>query len=703
MDGFRDLDDASFDVALRGYDRQQVDEHLASLQAELKRLRERVAQPGEIPGDGSYSDEVRVELETVSAEVEAIVSAARDAAEGLRRRAATEATRWRDEADSDARRWRSEAEEESVRVRSEAEEASARLTSEAQAEVDKKRSDADTYASRVRGEADVYSQHTREAAEAESTQVREEADVYSQHIREAAEAESIQVREEARTDAATWRGEAEAETRALREEADSHTTDLRESAVADSERMRAESEAAALEVRTAAEAYSATLRDSANQDTSNRLIAATEAAENLRASVWDEATAILDQVSREVAMVREKAENDSLALIAEGERQSHRLVSQARQASEENRRSARIDAERLVGDAQAQHDEIIQTANRAAQAAQERAQALEQRREELMSQLEKAQEAMRTLESELDTKRENLRDRDVPVDLTTVRVVSPPEPKEQNGVKVVKPVTEPQPVSAEEIMDEVRSLREQRQHVAGDETIEEAEPVAEPVATVEAVDVVPVEVGDDIDSLFANLRAEETPAQPDPGLPAGADPDQIRERLLLPIQNRALRHVKRQLTELQNLALEQLRVTKDKWDPEVEVLVGALAGPVTELALESVRAGYRGASELGVPDVTPPQLTADDVESPATELATVLTGEVQSALDAARKAGDSSRKISATVSKIFRGWRNDDAERRLREASGAAYDDGMKAALALAGYADADWALGDRSAASRAS
>ncbi|MEE9534754.1 MAG: DivIVA domain-containing protein [Acidimicrobiia bacterium] len=683
MDGFRDLDDASFDTALRGYDRQQVDEHLASLQAELERLRERVAQPGEIPGDGSYSDEVRVELETVSGEVEAIVSAARDAAEGLRRRAATEATRWRDEADSDARRWRSEAEEESARVRSEAEEASARLTVEAQAEADKKRGDADTYASRVREEADVYSQHTRETAEAESTQVREEA----------------------RTDAATWRGEAEAETRALREEADSHTTELRESAEADSERMRAESEAAALEARTAAEAYSAALRDSANQDTSNRLIAATEAAENLRASVWDEATAILDQVSREVAMVRERAENDSLALIAEGARQSHRLVSQARQVSEENRRSARIDAERLVGDAQAQHDEIIETANRAAQAAQERAQALEQRRTELMDQLEKAQEAMRSLESELDTKRENLRERDVPVDLSTVRVVSAPEPKEQNGVKVVKPVTESQPVSAEEIMDEVRSLREQRQHVAGDETIEEAEPVAEPVETVEAIDVVPVEVGDDIDSLFANLRAEETPAQPlpDASLPDGADPDQIRERLLLPIQNRALRHVKRQLTELQNLALEQLRVTKDKWDPEVEVLTGALAGPVTELALESVRAGYRGASELGIPDVTPPQLTAEDVESPAAELATVLTGEVQSALDAARKAGDSSRKISATVSKIFRGWRNDDAERRLREASSAAYDDGMKAALALAGYADADWALGDRSAASRAS
>ena len=688
MDSFRDLDDASFDAALRGYDRQQVDEHLASLQAELSRLRERVAQPGEIPGDGSYSDEVRIELETVSGEVEAIVSAAREAAEGLRRRAASEATRWRDEADSDAHRWRSEAEEESARVRSEAEELSARLVSEAQSEADKKRSDADAYSGRVREEADAYSHQTREVAEAESTQARDEA----------------------RTDAATWRGEAEAEARALREEADSYATDLRESATADSERMRAQSEATALEVRTAAEAYSATLRDSADQDTSNRLIAATGAAENLRASVWDEATAILEQVSREVAVVRERAENDSLALIAEGERRSHRLVSQARQASEENRRSARIDAERLVGDAQAQHDEIIEAANRAAQAAQERAQALEQRREELMGQLEKAQEAMRTLESELETKRENLRDRDVPVDLSTVRVVSPPEPKEQDGVRVVKPpepIAEPQPVSAEEIMDEVRSLREQRQHVAEDEIPEEDETVetAETVEAVEAVDVVPVETGDDIDSLFANLRAEETPAEavPEVGPPAGADPDQIRERLLLPAQNRALRHVKRQLTELQNLALEQLRLTNDKWDPAADVLEGALSGPVTELTLESVHAGYQGASELGIPDVAPPKLTAEDVEPPTAELATSLASEVQSALDVARKAGDSSRKISATVSKIFRRWRNDDAERRLREASSAAYDDGMKAALALAGYTDADWALGDRSAASRAS
>ncbi len=684
MDGFRDLDDASFDIARRGYDRQQVEEHLAALRAELARLRARVAEPGEIPGDGSFPDEVQRQLETVSGEVEEIVSAAREAAEGLRRRAAAEATRWREEAEADAHRWRSEAEEESARVRSEAEELANRLAAEAQTGAEKKRKDADAYSARMREEADAYSSQTREVAEAESAQARDEA----------------------RTDAATWRGEAEAEARTLREEAESYAADLRAGAAAEAERAREEAEAAALETRTAAEAYSTALRESADQETSGRLVAATEAAESLRASVWDEATTILNQAVGEVAGVRERAENDSLALIAEGERQSHRLVSQARQAAEENRRSARIEAERLVGDAQAQHDEIIEAANRAAQAAQERAQALEQRREELMGQLEKAQEAMRSLEAEFEVKRETLREREVPVDLSTVRVVTPPDDAERDGVRVIPPpaaAPEPKPVSAEEIMDEVRNLREQRiaetMEEASERAGEELEVEEQPVEAVEVV-AVAEEAGDDIDSLFANLRADESgEPEPEVGPPAGADPDQIRERLLLPVQNRALRHVKRQLTELQNLALEQLRVTRDKWNPDAEVLAAALAGPVTELTLESVLAGYQGARELGIPDVEPPALAGDDVEAPTMDLAEALEGEVQSALDVVRKAGESSRKISATVSKIFRGWRNDDAERRLREASCSAYDEGMKAALASAGYTDADWALGERAAA----
>jgi len=226
-----------------------------------------------------------------------------------------------------------------------------------------------------------------------------------------------------------------------------------------------------------------------------------------------------------------------LAIIAEAERQSHRLVSQARQSSEEQRRAARIEADRLVGDAQEQHDEIIEAANRAAAAAQERAQALERRREELMGQLEKAQKSMRAMEEELETRRETLRDREVPADSSTVKVVPQSESEELAGVRVIPsatPAPAAVPVSAEEIMDEVRSLREQREQ-AGTDTEATSTPLeAEPVAPAAAV-----ASGNDIDALFANLRhvddADPAPsnmAPPQP--PADVDPDQMRERLLLP-------------------------------------------------------------------------------------------------------------------------------------------------------------------------
>ena len=50
-----------------------------------------------------------------------------------------------------------------------------------------------------------------------------------------------------------------------------------------------------------------------------------------------------------------------------------------------------------------------------------------------------------------------------------------------------------------------------------------------------------------------------------------ADPFALRERLLLPAQNRALRTVKRHLVEAQNRALEDLRLT-DGWEPDASIV-----------------------------------------------------------------------------------------------------------------------------------
>lgn len=707
MDDFRDLSEVEFEIARRGYDREQVDAHLAELRAELTRLK-KLAEAGAELDDGSYPEPVQAELDRVSAEVETVIASAREAAEGLRTRAAAEASRWREEADADARRWRSEAEEESTTLRDQAAADAERTRAEAQSAADKERADAAAFASRTREEADAYAQQTRQAAESEATQLSEEADAYAAktradadeaaaEVREQADAHAHRVRTSADGYAAETRAAADTDAAAVRQEADAYAEEVRRTALEESERRTAEAATAAEEARTAAQEYASALRESADTETARQRADARDAAETARASVWEQSTAILENVAREVGEVRQQAETEALAIIADGERQSHRMVTQARQASEEQRRAARIEAERLVGDAQAQHDEIIETANRAAAAAQERAQALERRRAELMGQLEKTQEAMRTLEEELETRRGSLRDRDLPADTSTVKIVTPPEPEELAGVRVIPSAgrTPAPPVSAEEIMDDVRSLREQRSHdYDGEPVLEEPEAQAS---------------GSELDSLFATLREvkdtdEEPKATPRPRRPEPAvDPDELRERLLLPLQNRAHRTIKRQLTEQQNVALEQLRVAGADWQPAGEDHGAAFADAIEELVVESARAGFLAARELGVRSDEPPALEAGDVDIPTGAFVADLVAAVTEALEASRAAGETSRKTSGAVSKVYRAWRTDRAELRLREMSDVAYADALRVALREEGIEDTEWALGEWAAARHAS
>ncbi|MDH3606831.1 MAG: DivIVA domain-containing protein [Acidimicrobiia bacterium] len=714
MNDFRDFEGTEFEIVRRGYDRGAVDSYLSELRAELARLQQ---EPGDVPGDGSYPEPVQAELDRVATEVEAIIGSARQAAEGLRTRAAAEASRWREEASSDARRWRSEAEEASTRLRSDAEAATERLLAEAQEESTKRRTEADAYVARVREEADAYAHQTRQVAESEAAQLTDEADAYSQQARTAADAYASQTREaadtesagaraEAREDAAGWRNEAETEATRLRAEADVYAREVRTAASSEAEQLSAEAQAAADATQTAAENYASTLRSSSEAEASRQVSEAQAAAEIARASVWDESTAILEAVAREIQEVRERGESEALAVIAEAEQQSHRLVSQARQSTEEQRRAARIEAERLVGDAQAQHDEIIELANRAAASAQERAQALERRREELMGQLEKAQQAMRTMEEELETRRETLRDRDVVADSSTVKIVPQAEPEERAGVRIIPPagaqVVAPAlpktPVSAEEIMDEVRALREERESAR-------VEPAPSGAVEVEPVAVAseagePAPPGGDIDALFANLRGG---AQPTEKRAPAVDPDDLRERMLLPLQNRAHRLIKKELTEQQNLTLEQLRVAGEDWMPDAAEHSEAFAPAIAELVLESARSGYLAAMELGIRADSPPDIVTDNADTQVAGFASDLTDAVAHVLDASRSAGETSRKTSAAASRVYREWRTDGAELRLREISDVAYADALRTALRLEGIEDTDWALGDWAAARHAS
>ena len=245
--------------------------------------------------------------------------------------------------------------------------------------------------------------------------------------------------------------------------------------------------------------------------------------------------------------------------------------------------------------------------------------------------------------------------------------------------------------------------------VAGQEPVEE-EPVEEEAVADEPVPPAsePLEEGDlvapepstaasngtdDVFDLFRRLREPSAPAEqesvdepvsteeepepqgrPEPSLPQGVDPFETRERLLLPITNAALRAVKRALTETQNEALEQIRVSGGQWAPDPEALEAAVAEELETLGDQASQAGVEAAVEMGVIGVVALEPTPPPPEKVGVELAEALVAALES-------AGAGSRERQAAASRVFRGWRTDEAERRIRAYALASYHHALRHAL----------------------
>ena len=112
---------------------------------------------------------------------------------------------------------------------------------------------------------------------------------------------------------------------------------------------------------------------------------------------------------------------------------------------------------------------------------------------------------------------------------------------------------------------------------------------------------------------------------------------------LIPVQNAALRSIKRLLVDLQNDALEHLRTDK-RWVPDA-AFTDRFGEPFEELAAAIDADGDDGGA--------------------AAAFAASLFDAVLQAVVAAREAGSGDRAIAAATSKVFRTWRSDEAERRV--------------------------------------
>lgn len=464
-------------------------------------------------------------------------------------------------------------------------------------------------------------------------------------------------------------------------------------------------------------------------------------AEAMRRDAWVTGTELLEQAQETAEGMRAGAERDVLTVMGEAEREAHRLTSSARREAEDLVRNANMEAEKVVADAATRRDEIIDGANRQAAAAQERTRALENRRDELLEELENVRSTLTRLEGSLEERREAL-------DLSrepdpSVRVVHPPAEAKQDWevgetVRVVRPedrpTHDPDAEMADEMSDQVARiqdpgtevdprLRAKRELAAEpdpepvprtpDVEIEkESGPAPEPRADVDpeagsaSEETSPAEASseaasedapeDELEALFASLRGGGDTAAPSgreatvepvetpeeggdvPVQEQAGDSDEggtdwiaVRDSRLLPITNRALRGVKKAITEVQNVALDSLR-TDDEWVPEEKTIAEALHAELVAVWSESFAVGHSVAEEMEGEKLKRPKTPSSTVED---EFASDLVAAVVSALG---DAGDGPRERQSAASRVFRVWRSDEAERRIRDIALRAYELGVE-------------------------
>jgi len=470
-------------------------------------------------------------------------------------------------------------------------------------------------------------------------------------------------------------------------------------------------------------------------------------AEAMRRDAWVTGSDLIEQTTASAEAMRAAAERDVLTIMGEAERDAHRLTSGARRDAEDLVRNANMEAEKINSDATKRRDEIIDGANRQAATAQERARALEQRRDELLVELENVRATLTRLEDSLEERREALDLTRITPDDTSVRIVHPPAEAKQDWelgetVRVVpkepREPFEPDPDIADEVSGQVARIQDPGggtdwpatpPAVEPDLVVESPQPAPEsvpaaspsPAPTEQAVpdadddepgpeEVAPVqppagESADDVEALFASLRhggeaSAESPPEPDRATPDTNDPGElpeserpvepagpegtngtdwiaVRDSRLLPITNRALRGVKKAMTEVQNVALDSLRTAED-WRPDEGSIADSIHAELVAVWSESFAAGHAVAEQMSGDRLKRPATPASKADR---EFASDLADAVSTALD---KAGEGPRERQSAASRVFRVWRSDEAERRIRDIAVLGYETGIEKSQTVA-------------------
>jgi cell division septum initiation protein DivIVA len=457
-----------------------------------------------------------------------------------------------------------------------------------------------------------------------------------------------------------------------------------------------------------------------------RLVAEAEAQSfHLRADAWTAAEGLLHDAEEAHRVGLAAADAEVLLIRAEAEQEAYRLVATAKREAQDITRGARFEAERTVLEIRAQPERILPvevepvvesappTEPAAGRARRRRGPVPPEPTREDVIRVIQPPGARRPAEAGLDPASygdamaaevealrvtdevEAVRVEPAPAPAPAAPTTPGPEPEEASPPTGEVEWAEAAPAEAapEELAEETAPSEAAAVPVApAVEELEAPVPAVEPAATT--VPQPPAPRHPHLDDLFSRLRrsapaadrpaAVAAPIAEQVAAPRSAtprpDPLDLRERLLLPVQNRALRRVKEGIVELQNVALDSLRVT-GSWEglSAAEATLEAALDPVTE---EGAEAGAAAAGAFTGGEGTAPVITARS-GTLVRAMASDLAGQVKAAVAGGSGAGP--LEVAAAVARVFRAWRSDEAERWVRAVAYAAYHDSLLAGLAVSG------------------
>ena len=647
----QDISNQQFRSVFRGFDPAEVRSYLdglaqsvAQLASEREALNERLAEVGE--------RDLKSEFESIGREVAAVLEAAREAADQLRQRASNDATRWRSEAVAEAEQSLRQARSDSERLRGDAWSTADELLKQVMAEADRIQATTEKERLRLVGEAERESHRVVAAGRREAEDVLRNAKMESERLTLTAQTNHDEMIEQAtrQADAAQER------TRALeirRQELKAELDSIRHALATAEGELEERRSALALSPQTPPPAASSEALSETASDAPEKKEGEWTPGETVRVVRPGGGAS---QSSRST-VVGPLTDSPEIVLLSSDEILKRRREEAGDDTSVDDVEDSSVVASDEVDDEQTQDEPSTD------EPSTDDSSDDESTGDGTTDDSDGVQEAL-----EPDAI-ESVEGESVADDGSGAAEADAPEHSTPDDAAKISDQVPDAPTDGEEgRFEELSGLFARLREPSERKTVP-------------------------VDDTVASSQAPEEPTT----LSVDYDGDamELRSRLLLPVSNRALRNIKRQLTEAQNEALEELRLSDGAWEPDGPALGARLRPDLVVLAAESYAAGHAAAMEMADTRFKRPSTPKTEPEN---DWVAALLQDLNHALGEGRKQGQGSRELGASVSRVFRSWRTDEAERRVGDLAAERYHTGFADVL-LANDFTVRWVVSGRGCA----